>query len=120
MTLGIPDYEVLLSGTIIGVPNKLIVFKVKDLVFELEFLTNKENPEQRLEPIIDESGKVLRMKFHNFNNSLGTGNLEPFKLGFVGDKHLYFSYRIYSLAENAGKLLHYTWLLGAQQGGPNG
>jgi hypothetical protein len=113
---GIGDYEVLATGSIIGVANKPIIFKIEDLVFELLFKDNSEHKEQKLTPEIPSDGKKMILTFENFNNGLGIGNLEPLEVGSVGEKKLFLNYRVYSLADNTGKLLHYTWLLNNKGG----
>ncbi|MDO8998150.1 MAG: hypothetical protein Q7W45_00180 [Bacteroidota bacterium] len=110
------DYEVLSTGTIIGVANKLIIFKLKDLTFEFEFKNNPEFTEHRINSFVPKDGKKMKLIFDNFNNSLGIGNLEPLEVGYIGTQKLYLNYRVYSLADNTGKLVHYTWLLSKSKG----
>ncbi|MEI9910832.1 MAG: DUF6864 domain-containing function [Bacteroidota bacterium] len=86
----------------------------------MSFIFKDNLKEQRLFTQIPPDGKKMIMQFENFNNSLGTGNLEPTKIGFLNDKDLFINYRVYALAEKASKLLHYTWLLGKNKGGVNG
>ena len=102
------DMSVLQSGTVIGVVNQSIEFLIDDLTIEFIFVDN-EDREQVVNPE-SVSNKHLKLTFINFNNSLGTGNIEPLKIGSYGDNHLLLSYRIYSLGENVGKTLHYTFL----------
>lgn len=120
MKVEIGNYEVVSSGTIIGVVNEPIIFHIEDLIFEIVFIDNKEDKEQRIFPVIPPDGKKMTITFQNFNNGLGTGSTKPFNVGFINDKTLSFNYRIYSLTEEAGKLLHYTWLLKKEEGGQNG
>ncbi len=116
----IPDYEIIMSGSIICVPDKPIIFKVEDLVFELIFKDNSETPEQKLSSNLPDNGKKMQLIFENFNNGLGTGNKEPLKVGIVENRGLFLNYRVYSLSENVGKLIHYTWLTAAEEGGNHG
>ena len=106
----IEEYEIISTGTIIGVLDKPIRFRIENLVFELTFRNNSEFQEQKLSTEVLSDGKKMILNFDNFNNSFGTGNQEPMKLGYVSGKAIYFNYRVYSLAENVGKQLHYTWL----------
>jgi hypothetical protein len=115
----VDDHKIIASGTVIGIVNKPIVFKIEDLLFELSFIDNPEHYEQKLESNIPPNGKKMILIFENFNNSLGIGNLEPIKVGFIDDRTLLLNYRIYALKENTGKLLHYTWLLENTKGGSN-
>ena len=116
-SIEIEDHEIVSTGTIIGLVDKKIIFKIEDLTFELEFKNNNEVTENKISSQVPEEGKTMKLLFENFNNSLGVGNAEPFKMGFVGDKTLLLIYRVYALTENSGKLFHYTWLL--EKGGEN-
>lgn len=114
------EYEIISSGTIIGVINQAILFNIEDLIFELKFVNNSETTEHKISSVIPDDGKKMTLTFENFNNSLGIGNTEPIEVGWIGDAKLRLNYRVYSLTENTGKLLHYTWLLEKKKGEKNG
>ena len=118
--IDLEDFEVISSGTVIGVIDKPITFHITDLIFELRFRINKDHTEQKILSEIPPNQKRLVITFENFNNSLGIGNVDPLNVGTVNDRLLYLNYIIYSLADNAGKLLHYTWLLENKKGGNDG
>lgn len=117
--INIGQYEVYSSGTVVGNVNEEIKFFIEDLIFEIVFKTNKEQPEQKLSQH-QPNDKSLTIEFVNFNNSLGSGNRVPIQVGTIGEKILYLNFRVYSLADDAGKLLHYSWLLKQKEGGNNG
>jgi hypothetical protein len=113
------DYDILSSGTIIGVLNQTMIFNIEDLIFELKFINNSETTENKISSILPDDGKKMVLTFENFNNSLGIGNTDPIEVGWIGEQKLFFNYRVYSLTENTGKLLHYTWLLEKKKGAEN-
>lgn len=108
MDITIGEYRVYESGTIIAIPNEPVTFKIKNLQFKLVF-TNTEDKQQKLEasPV---ASNTLQLTFLNFNNSLGTGNTVPLPLGRLGEEELFFQFRIYTLGDDTGKTIHYTWL----------
>lgn len=110
MEILINNWELISSGTIITVYNEPTTFKIIDVVFEFHFRDNNTQLDQNIESTVSEDGKKLIIYFENFNNSLGIGNKEPMKIGFIGEKDIYLIYRVYSLIPEAGKLFHYTWL----------
>jgi len=113
------NYDILSSGTIIGVLNQTMIFNIEDLIFELKFINNSETTEHKISSILPDDGKKMILTFENFNNSLGIGNTDPIEVGWIGEQKLFFNYRVYSLTENTGKLLHHTWLLEKKKGEEN-
>ncbi|GAB4509061.1 MAG: hypothetical protein Tsb004_09020 [Allomuricauda sp.] len=125
MKIKIGEYEVYSDGTIISLPNEPVKFFIEDLTFELVFKDNKEVKGQNVEAKPFENNKGITLIFTNFNNSLGTGNVQPLPLGFLNNKTLYFNYRIYALngepdKGETGKTIHYTWLTKERKEGENG
>ena len=59
----------------------------------------------------DELSFKTRTDFHGRNKDKNGG--------WIGEQKLFFNYRVYSLTENTGKLLHYTWLLEKKKGAEN-
>ena len=104
----IGNMNVLQSGTVIGVINQPIEIMIDDL--KIEFIFEDSNDLEQIARPESISNKHLRLTLINFNNSLGTGNMEPLAIGSYANNHLLLSYRIYSLGENVGKTLHYTFL----------
>jgi|GEM_PF-6580831 len=108
--VNISEYEVLGSGTVIGIDDKPIVFRVQDLIFKLVFFNDDKTNAYRLEAE-PEGEKTLIIKFFNFNNPMGVGNHDPLLTGWLDVTRkigLYFSYRVYHI-ESISKTLHYTW-----------
>lgn len=125
MKIKIGDYEVYEHGTIVSIPNESVKFIIDDLTFELLFVDNKDNADMKVSAKSHENNKGITLTFVNFNNILGTGNLTPLPLGFIGDKSLFLNYRIHALNGDpdkgeTGKTIHYTWLTKDRKEKPNG
>lgn len=114
MKIEIGEYEVYSSGTLITNINEDVVrFFIEDLQFEFSFSNDESTQEQNVKAEAIENRKGIRLIFTNFNNSLGTGNITPIKLGQLNNKNLYMNYRIFAMIGNkgtSGKTIHYTWL----------
>lgn len=54
-----------------------------------------------------ENSREVSLILFNFDDPAGTGNDQPIRLGTVGSKSLYLSFRIYSI-QSSPKTLHYT------------
>jgi hypothetical protein len=113
MNIKIGEYDVHESGTVIGLIDEPITFAIANLNFEFKFQDDKEKKEQKVNTEIAPDGTKLILNFTNFNNSLGTGNISPMKVGNINKRELLLSYRVYNLTDSSGKMLHYTWLLGS-------
>jgi len=111
MKISVGDYEVYESGTVIGVLGQPITFRIENLSYTLEFVTDSEQPKLTVKTEAL-SSTHLKIVFVNFDDSLGAGNIKPIKFGNLGERDLCLQYRIYTLRGDVGKLLHYTWLLG--------
>ena len=118
-TIKIGKLEVVDQGTVIGNSGEPITFQIEDLTYEFHFSTNKETPDYKID-IKQNTGKSVVLEFINFNNSLGSGNKKPIKLGDINGQQLFLNFRIYPLTEDAGKMFTYTWFLGEKEGGADG
>ncbi len=120
MKLFVGDYEVMESGTVVGIYGQPVSFHIENLIYTFEFITDAAQPKLTLKTEVV-SNTHLKVIFYNFDDTLGAGNIAPIKFGNIGDRDLYFQYRIYTLRGDSGKLLHYTWLLSKKnEGGENG
>ena len=110
------NYEVIYSGTVIGVRDKPIEFRFPrthaSLIIIIEF---KEDPTIRGSQIIFDqpTDKSLRLNLINTKADLGSGNSELLELGFLNNRKLFLNYRIYSIKE-LSKTVHYTFYLGEE------
>lgn len=76
--------------------------KIQDLEIEFEFIDDKTNETEEERRII---GKKLLLILKNFNNSLGTGVIEPSEFGFLDKKKIYLSYWVVTPNTADGKRL---------------
>ena len=80
-------------------------------VAEFEFTKDSEYKETRMEAFqIERLGIGLR--FINFNNTLGTGNLTPIRVGWLEGRSIFLNYRVFPINNEVGYIFEYTWLLG--------
>lgn len=115
MNIKVGEYEVLESGTVIGISNENIDFILDNMtqfILRMTFIDDLSDNNTSLKAELFEKNG-LKIIFTNFNNSLGNGNASPIKLGTIINRELYLNYRIYS-QQDAGKLIHYTFLLGKE------
>lgn len=80
-------------------------------IAKFEFIKDTENVETRIEPFqIERIG--VGIKFINFNNTLGTGNITPMRVGWLEGRSIFLNYRVFPINNETGYILEYTWLLG--------
>ena len=110
--VSIDNYEIASSGVVSFFLNQKIKFKIQNLTFILDFKEDKQNITSRTETKI-EKDTTMFITFINSNNTLGTYNTKPISIGTIGDKSLFFNFRIFGSNDKSGALtLQYTWLLG--------
>lgn len=107
------DYEVLASGQFIAISNAISSIELKkdsdQVTFEFEF-----QEDETKKPVIkseDINPTTLKIKFLNFDSTLGIGNTKPLEVGTFGGKKLFFSYRIFNLSDRTLRTLEYTFYL---------
>jgi Domain of unknown function (DUF6864) len=82
--------------------------KVRDLEIEFEFTDDKSNETVEERRIV---GKKLFLVLKNFNNSLGTGVVNPVKFGFIDKKEIFLSYWVWTPNIKDGKrIINWTIL----------
>jgi hypothetical protein len=115
MKIKVGDFDVYESGSVVGNDNEPIDFIIDatvDFTVRLAFVTDTNQKEHSAKA--DKFGqRGVQITFINYNNSLGTGNITPLKLGRLNGRELFLNYRIYCL-DKGGKHIHYTWLLGKE------
>ncbi|MFZ4672524.1 MAG: DUF6864 domain-containing function [Flavobacterium sp.] len=107
------EYELLYSGTVIGINDEDISFEFPpekaSLKTIISFKTNTSEKNSSINfELID--NKTLKIILINAESSLGTGNTNVLDIGNIDDKTLFFNYRIYSI-KNISKTIHYTFYL---------
>lgn len=116
MKISSGEYEVLYSGTIIGIEDKDIEFNFPENHASLKIIFSfKTDPLVKDSPIqFDLPGdKTLRLTLVNTNSSLGTGNTQVLEIGFIDNRKLYLNYRVYAISD-ISKTIHYTFYLGKE------
>lgn len=101
------DFDVLESGTVITMRDADIHFFIKGLEYVFRFI--KTEGEEAGIKMVSNNGQKLVVELQNFDNSLGTGNVNPIPMGKIDGKELYILFRVTQLNEG-GKTMHYSWL----------
>ena len=110
----IGELDVYEKGSLINPNGENIEFLLgskSQFLAEFKFTTDKDNKEIRLEPYnLNRIG--IGLNFINFNNSLGTGNIDPIRVGWLEGRNLFLNYRVFDINKDKGVIFEYTWLLG--------
>jgi hypothetical protein len=106
------DYEVLDTGSVIGIINEPIDFIInEDPEFIIRMLFITDDKLNRAEANAEKYGAIgIKITFINFNQSLGIANPTPMKIGKYFGKDLFLNFRIYYI-EGKGHHLLYTWMV---------
>ena len=102
------EHEVLAAGSVIGNPQTPIQIEIENLSITFRFENNDDEATKRVN-ITNQSPTSVEITCNNFDNPTGTGNRVPILIGTLNGRDLYFSYRVYALNGEVGKLLHYTF-----------
>ncbi len=101
--------DILVSGTVhTFAPDNLDLF-LADLQISLEFKNDSGEARMETEP---GSGKAVRFRLFNFNNSIGTGTTQPIEIGHFQNRNLYLAFTVYAFDQQSLKIVHYTFFLG--------
>jgi hypothetical protein len=109
----IGELEVYESGNIVSTEKKILITLQSENPFtlEVELSFPEEEKETKMEAYqIEQVGIGIRLI--NFNNSLGTGNIKPMKIGWFNGRSLFINYRLIPINKNEGGVFNYTFLLG--------
>jgi len=110
------SYEVLYSGTVIGLLNEPITFEFPSDKASLKIVINFTHDDTQNEPHLKLNllgATALEILFINFANSLGSGNTNPLEIGYLENRKLFFNYRVYAI-KDISNTLHYTFYLGEE------
>jgi hypothetical protein len=106
--ISVGDFEVVASGSIVGVANTPFQIKIESLIYDFNFFDDKENPKTRIDTKREGQNKQL-IKLINFPTTGNTGITNPWKIGNIKGKNLYLTFVVSSVAPQAGRVLHYTF-----------
>lgn len=110
----IGELDVYEKGSLIN-PNgeniEILLGSKHQFIAEFKFSGDTENKETRFEAYnINKTG--IGLNFINFNNSLGAGNVNPIKVGWLEGRSLFLNFRVFGINKDQGYIFEYTWLLG--------
>jgi len=109
-------YDVLFSGTVIGINNEPIEFNFPASQGSLRFIIDFKN-DDKVEKSTTEfefpGEKTMKIILVNAKTSLGIGNVELIEIGRINNRKLYLNHRVYSIKE-LSKSVHYTFYLGEE------
>lgn len=107
------DLEIIGNGIAPTTASFPIKLRIKDLELSFEFDTD-DSKDMKVERRID--GKKLTLVLINFNNSLGSGLIEPTEFGFMDNRKLYISYWVWTPSRNDSKrIINWTILQGKEE-----
>jgi hypothetical protein len=101
--------EVLHSGVVHTFSANDLQFKLDGLTFIFSFID--DGGKQRVAGSTS-SGKQLNIKLFNFTNPLGTGLIEPKRIGSYKHRELFIAFTVYTLNKKSTKLFNYTFFVG--------
>lgn len=117
MEISIGDYELVYSGTIIGIGDDPIKIKLPDEIegdfsFEINFIQDSVD-KKTVTNYTAIDNFTLKIDFMNFNGCMGAGNTTLIKLGTLRKKPLYLNYRVFDLA-TVSKALLFNFYVGKE------
>jgi hypothetical protein len=106
------DLEIIGNGIAPTTKDKPLSIKIKDLELVFKFESD-DTKEMKAERRVD--GKKLIMVLTNFNNSLGSGVIEPEEFGFIDNRKVYLSYWVLTpSSKDSKRIINWTILQGEQ------
>jgi len=106
------DLEIVGNGVAPAIKGLPLRIKIEDLEIEFEFNTDKSN-DTRIERRVVE--KKLFIVLTNFNNSLGTGIIDPMEFARLKNRKMYLSFWIWTPSSEEGKrIINWTILQGSE------
>jgi len=111
------DKELLASGMVLTFDSEpveiTLSYKDEIITFSMEFISDPEIKDLPLSfELVNQTS--LKVKFTNHNNTLGTYNIQPFELGSIGNRLLYFNYFITQLNQTSRKKIDYSFYVGKE------
>src|SRR6056300_1082853 len=105
------EYEVIFSGTVIGIINESIEFQFSENHASIKIIIDFKSDKKRDGSFIDidvPADKTLKLTLVNLNAQLGSGNTQILDIGYLGTRRLFLNYRVYSVTE-LSNTLHYSF-----------
>ena len=103
MKINVGEYELVHSGTVIGIKDNPITIKLPDpiegdFVFIINFVQDPENKETVTKYTAIDNNTV-QIDFKNFNGCMGTGNSNLIPIGSLKGRSLFWNYRVFDLVK---------------------
>lgn len=110
MEILLGEKKVLYNGNIVGISDEPVIFKISQLIFEINIYDDILKSEPRVFTEIAENNERMIINLVNFDNSLGRGNIKPLILGTLNGRELLFSFKVYSShnSNNLNKITTYS------------
>lgn len=106
------DLQIVGNGIAPCTVNMPLRLKIKDLEIIFEFDSDESKEMKEIRQI---DGKKLTLTLFNFDNSLGSGIIEPVEFGFMDNKKIYISYWIWTPSNKDSKrIINWTVLQGKE------
>ena len=102
--------EIVASGSFIPFQNSPTELTLGDARNRMRLIISFSESSEKKEPhdkkqVVDK--QTLKLELVNFNNPLGTGNIQPLKIGEFDKRQLYLQLKVYHQPKG-DKLVHYT------------
>ena len=110
------EYSVYATGSVQGFGDDPIKISLNDknkpkaLIFN--FVFEDDDSEQESMRFSKTGANEFQVSLINFSKSIGSGSMNPLKLGALFGRDLFFSYRVNTIPTSDEKLFYYTWYLG--------
>lgn len=100
------DFEVIKDGVAHVTNENILKIVINNLEIHFDFVDNTEVKGQSIEREVDR--EIWKWKLVNFNNSLGTGLIEPFEMGTLKGIKLYISFFVWTPGSNGRRVINYV------------
>lgn len=101
--------DVIASGTVHTFASNNLEVSIAQFKFIFNFLNDQS--EQRVS-FRNDGETTLVMDLYNFNNSLGSGTLSPYRIGHLMDRELWLGFMVHAISDTSSKTVHYSFMLG--------
>ena len=109
MNISIDRNDVVASGTCVLIGNQTLKFEFnKNFMIKISFVDD-DSKSQKIESEV--VGGALCIRLRNFNNSLGTANVESLRLGIMQGRPISLNFAAYRIGDDKGysRVFSYTF-----------
>lgn len=101
--------DIIASGTVHTFSSDNLEVMIAQFKFIFNFLNDQG--EQRLS-FRNEGQTTLILDLYNFNHSIGSGTVSPYRIGHLMDRELWLGFMVYAISDQSSKTVHYSFMLG--------